>query len=182
MIKPLLSAAALAAIAFPALAQTPPPSAAPAKPPPACQEPERRQFDFWVGEWDVYPTGKDNLVAHSRIESLYGGCAVRENWMPLKGTGGGSLSAFVPADKGWRQTWTDSSGGWVEFTGGWTGEALVLEGSWPGAVTPGQPALVRMTYTKGADGSVRQFGEGSTDDGKTWAPNFDFTYRPAKAG
>jgi hypothetical protein len=28
---------------------------------------------------------------------------------------------------------------------------------------------------------VRQFGEQSTDEGKTWAPNFDFTYKPAKA-
>ena len=29
------------------------------------------------------PMARDNLVAHSRIEKLYGGCAIRENWMPL---------------------------------------------------------------------------------------------------
>ena len=53
--------------------------------PPACAGPEHRQFDFWVGHWDVYPTGKRKLVAHSLIEKLYAGCAIRENWMPLGG-------------------------------------------------------------------------------------------------
>ena len=36
--------------------------------PPPCAAPEYRQLDFWVGRWDVYPTGKDKLVAHSLIE------------------------------------------------------------------------------------------------------------------
>jgi len=169
--------AGLLLTAGPAAAQTPPPAAAP--PPPACATPEYRQFDFWVGRWDVYPTGAGKLVAHSLIERLYGGCAIRENWMPLTGGGGGSLSNYVASGKGWRQTWLDSSGARVEFTGGLVGEAMVITGSWPGAVTPGRDALVRMTYTRGPDGSVRQFGEASTDGGKTWAVNFDFTYRPA---
>jgi hypothetical protein len=64
-------------------------------PPPACTGPEHNQFDFWVGEWAVTPTGRPNVVATSLIEKLYGGCAVRENWMPSKGTAGGSLNSFV---------------------------------------------------------------------------------------
>lgn len=168
----LLVAGLLAAFAVPALAQTPQPAPQPA-PPPACQEAERRQFDFWVGDWDVYPTGADKLVAHSTIETLYGGCAVRENWKPLKGTGGGSLSAWVPAQKAWRQSWADSSGAWVEFKGGWDGKAMVLGGDWSGTAT-------RMTYTPGPDGSVRQHGETTADGGKTWTTTFDFTYRRAR--
>lgn len=171
--------AALLLTAGPAVAQAPPAAPAPAAIP--CAGPEFRQFDFWVGRWDVYATGSDTLVAHSLIERLYGGCAIRENWMPLTGTGGGSLSNYVAAEGGWRQTWLDSSGARVEFTGGWTGAAMVITGSWPGAVTPGQDALVRMTYTAAADGSVRQFGEASTDGGMTWTTTFDFTYRPARA-
>lgn len=165
MFKTLLAAAALAIAATPALAQT-----APAAP---CQEPERRQFDFWVGNWDVYPTGQETLVARSTIEKLYGGCAVRENWKPLKGTGGGSLNAWRPDEKGWRQTWLDSSGAWAEFRGGWNGTAIVIQGDWSGTLT-------RMTYTPGADGSVRQFGETSADKGLTWKPGFDLTYRRAR--
>ena len=50
----------------------------------------------------------DQLVAHSLIEKLYNGCAVRENWMPLSGAGGGSLNSYRPEKKQWEQYWTDS--------------------------------------------------------------------------
>jgi hypothetical protein len=147
-------------------------AAAPPAPPP-CSEPEYHQLDFWVGRWDVYPTGADKLVAHSLIEKVYG-CAVRENWMPLSNQPGGSLSVYVPGDKHWEQFWIDSSGTRAFFTGGWNGNAMVISGKWGGP-------LVRMSYSKNADGSVRQWGDQSTDEGKTWKPNFDFTYRPSKA-
>jgi hypothetical protein len=138
----------------------------------ACEAAEFHQFDFWAGRWDVYnPQGK--LVAHSLIEPVYG-CGIRENWMPLSNQPGGSLSIYVPEEKKWEQFWIDSGGSRAFFTGGWNGKAMVITGKWGGP-------LVRMTYSKNADGSVRQFGEQSTDDGKTWQPNFDFTYRAAKA-
>ncbi len=145
-----------------------------------CSAPEYRQFDFWVGKWDVYPTGTDNLVSHSLIERVYGGCGVRENWMPHSGEGGGSLNIYVPREKAWRQTWIDSRGARVDFSGGWRSGAMVLKGLWADILGPGKDALVRMTYTKAEDGSVRQLGEVSEDSGKTWAPSFDFTYRKAR--
>jgi hypothetical protein len=163
----------LAALASGVSAQTPTPSA----PPPACTAPEHRQFDFWVGYWDVYPTGKDKLVAHSLIEKLYGECTIRENWMPLNNNTGGSLSMYDPAARKWHQTWQDSQNGRVEFDGSVVDGKVVLVGNWKGANGPGQDALTRMTYTHNIDGSVRQFGEQSTDAGKTWSPAFDFTYR-----
>jgi len=162
-------AAALMTTPVPVQAQTP-------APPKACLSPEFSQFDFWVGRWDVSATGKPAVVAHSLIEKVYG-CGIRENWAPNNGQDGGSLSIYVPAEKGWRQTWIDSGGAHVDFKGGWTGKAMVLTGDWPGP--DGKPNLVRMTYTLGADGSVRQAGEASADDGKTWKPAFDFTYRKA---
>ncbi len=159
------------------------PSRASAQPaiekPAPCASSEYRQFDFWVGRWDVYPTGQDKLIAHSLIESVYGGCGVRENWMPLSGADGGSLNIYVPREDAWRQTWIDSQGARVEFKGGWTGRAMVLEGLWSNVLGPGEDALVRMTYTKAGDGTVRQFGEMSQDQGETWTSGFDFTYRPA---
>lgn len=145
-----------------------------------CAAAERRQFDFWVGQWDVFATGTNRLVAHSLIEKLYDGCAIRENWMPLNNAGGGSLSAYEPKAGKWRQTWIDSSGGLGQFEGGLQGSSMVIEGLWPNAAGPGRDALVRMTYTPGADGSVRQSGQQSTDGGKTWHPSFDFTYKSAK--
>lgn len=150
--------------------------APPAPPPPACTGPEHNQFDFWVGEWTVTPTSKPTVVASSRIEKLYGNCAVRENWMPFKGTPGGSLNNYVEGR--WRQTWVDAANSRVEFVGGLVDGKMVLVGDWKGVNGPGKDALIRMTYSKNADGSVRQHGEQSTDFGVTWSTNFDFTYHP----
>lgn len=152
--------------------------AQPAKLP--CEGAEFRQFDFWVGEWDVYPTGKPDQVATSLIEKLHGGCVIRENWRPAKGTSGTSLNMYDPRDGKWRQLWADAGGSWVEFEGRVTGEAMVLTGTWRNLLGPNKDGLIRMTYTKGADGSVRQLGVQSTDEGKSWTPSFDFTYRPRK--
>lgn len=155
-------------------------AATPPAAPPACDATEHRQFDFWVGEWTVTPTGKTNVVASSLIEKLYGGCAIRENWMPLKGSAGGSLNNYV--DGRWRQTWVDASNSRVDFVGGLVGGKMVLVGEWKGVLGLGKDAMVRMTYSPNADGSVRQHGEFSTDHGLTWSTNFDFTYHPkAKA-
>ena len=173
----LALAAALSLSGTAAMAQTPPPA------PPPCASDAYRAFDFWVGQWDVYPTAQPKkLVAHSRIERLYAGCAIRENWAPLSGNDGGSLSSFVGGDvaEGWRQTWVGSGGERVDFKGGWNGKAMVLTGYWAGVLAGGGGATTRMTYTRGPDGSVRQLGETTVDDGKTWQPSFDFTYRPAK--
>lgn len=174
-IAPLMLAASMLAAPGLAAAQSTP--AATPNPAP-CADAAHGQFDFWVGNWTVTPTGKDKVVARSLIEKVYG-CGVRENWMPKVANGdGGSLSIYVPAEQGWRQTWIDSSGAYVDFKGGWDGHAMVLTGDWPGP--DGKPNLVRMTYTQGADGSVRQAGTASKDGGRTWAPSFDFTYRRAQ--
>jgi len=164
-----IMAVALAAASGPAIAQAAPP-------PPACTAPEHRQFDFWAGYWDVYPTGKDKLVAHSLIEKLYGGCAIRENWMPLSGNPGGSLNMYDPADRRWHQTWQDAQNSRVQFDGGMVGDKMVLLGFWRGVLGPGD-AWIRMEYSRNADGSVRQHGFQSADNGATWQESFDFTYR-----
>lgn len=155
--------------------------AAAATPPPPCTDPAFAAFDFWVGEWDVYQAGKDALVAHSRIEKLYGGCAIRENWMPLKGTGGGSLSDYEPATGRWHQTWLSSTPGRVEFDGGPAGGKMVLTGWWPHSGPKGEDGLTRMTYSRLEGNAVRQFGEFSADHGLTWQTSFDLIYRPHKA-
>lgn len=148
-------------------------------PPPGCTSAESHQFDFWVGDWEVFPASNPGIkIADSHIEKLYMGCAVRENWMPLatraQGGGGGSLNAYNPQTGKWRQTWLDSSGVFADFTGGWNGKAMVIQGVWPQPGHAGQ--ITRMTYTPRPDGSVEQAGETSDDDGKTWQPSFDLIY------
>ena len=112
----MLLAAILAAAA--ASAQVAPPS------PPPCSAPDHRAFDFWVGEWDVYPGNSGTQVATSSIEAMFDGCAIRETWKPFKGGGGGSFSHYDKERRHWRQAWVDraaresistgdrSTGGW----------------------------------------------------------------------
>jgi hypothetical protein len=44
----------------------------------------------------------------------------------------------------------------------------------------GAELLVRMEFSRNADGSVRQAGSRSADHGQTWQPRYDYTYRPAR--
>jgi hypothetical protein len=171
-------AIAAALLVTQAAAATPPPPS----PPPTCTGAAFAAFDFWVGEWDVYPGGKDGLVAHSKIEKLYNGCAIRESWMPLKGPGGGSLSGYDAATQRWHQTWIGSAPGVVQFDGGPAGGKMVLTGWWAGSGPKGEDGLTRMTYSRVEGNAVRQFGEFSADHGLTWQTSFDFVYRPHKTG
>jgi hypothetical protein len=162
-----------------AVIQTPP--AAPSGPPPAtlCQSQEYRQFDFWVGRWDVYRTDTNQLVAHSLIEKLYNGCAVRENWMPLPGQGGpgGSLNSYRPDTKQWVQYWTDSGNNLNEYAGAVEDGKMVLTGTSHAANGAERPQ--RMVYEGLPDGSVTQTGYVSPDGGKTWNLNYKLAYRRA---
>jgi hypothetical protein len=150
-----LASAVLAAIAAPLAAQMSPP-VPPATLPARCAAPEYRQFDFWIGEWRVFQTAKpDEMVGSSLIESVYNGCGIRENWRPFSMMSGGSLILFDKRDGRWHQTWIDSSGARVEFTGGLTDGRMVLTGLWRDYAGPGKDMVVRMTYSRLASGAVR---------------------------
>jgi hypothetical protein len=167
MLKRLILAAAVLTAPCAALAQATP-----------CEGPEHRQFDFWIGRWDVTDTKTGAPAGQSVIERLYDGCALRENWSE-PGFTGGSLNAYDPSAAQWRQTWTDSAGAWREFVGGLADGRMVLTARTLSRRTPGQTVLVRMAFTPNADGSVRQYSDISADGGATWTARYDYTYRRA---
>jgi hypothetical protein len=154
-----------------AAAQTPSP------PEPACSAPEYRQFDFWLGEWEV--TTPDSKVAgRNQITRIAGGCALHENWAGRGGFTGQSLNGWNKLTRQWQQTWLDSSGGRLDLTGSLQGASMVLEGR--EAPEGNKPALQhRVTWTPQPDGSVRQHWESSDDGGRTWHTTFDGRYRKA---
>jgi hypothetical protein len=144
--------------------------------PPICDSKEHHQLDFWVGKWDVYTASGNKLVAHSIVEKLYGGCAVRENWMPLGNNSGGSLSTFEPADSAWRQYWVDSMNNVNEYVGRLEGRGI----SWSGRSVDrgGATHMLAMQIRPEAAGAVRQTCKTSPDSGKTWQVDCDLIYRP----
>jgi hypothetical protein len=145
----------------------------------SCDEPERRQFDFWVGEWDVHdPEG--NLAGRNRITSLFDGCALREEWEGVSGFRGTSLNSWSPQSGRWHQTWMDSSGLVLQLDGGQQDGVMILEGEAP---LPGQgerPFRHRISWSllQGEPGRLRQHWEVIGADG-SWQTVFDGRYRPA---
>lgn len=141
----------------------------PAKP---CAGPEYRQFDFWIGEWDVTANGK--AAGTNRIEAVAGDCGLQENWTGAGGSTGRSLNAYSPQDGKWHQTWLGSGGLWMPLSGGLRGTSMVLEGQ----TLDREKHVVhqRITWTPQPDGRVRQLWEQSKD-GKTWSAAFDGMYR-----
>jgi Protein of unknown function (DUF1579) len=138
----------------------------------ACEASEHRQFDFWLGEWNVRtPDGK--LAGVNRIASEYGGCVLHERYTTSHGYSGESLNTFDAGRKVWHQTWVDSSGTLLQLEGGLSGKSMVLEGQTVAA--DGKATKHRITWTPNADGSVRQHWE-STDAAGQWSTAFDGTY------
>ncbi len=155
-------------------ASDPPPQASPAPKP--CATPQHRQFDFWLGDWDVTkPDGK--AAGHNRITVILGGCALREEWTGASGTHGTSLNMFDAGARKWRQTWVDDGGTVLLLTGEFKGGRMVLEGDSPAA--GGATVRQRISWTPQAGGKVRQLWESSTDAGKSWKVEFDGVYAKA---
>jgi quercetin dioxygenase-like cupin family protein len=142
-----------------------------------CAAPEYREFDFWIGEWDVFtPDGK--VAGHNRIEAIEGGCGLQENWIGAGGGTGRSINSFSPADRQWHQYWLGSGGGILNLSGTFAGDTLTLRGDTKRA--GGVTIAERLQFTRNADGSVRQFWQQSRDGGKTWSVAFDGKYVRAK--
>src|SRR6266508_5272465 len=75
----------------------------------SCTAPQYRQFDFWLGDWDlVGADGKKS--AEDKVVQVLGGCALQENWTGVKSGQGLSFSAYDPATRHWHQTLIDDGG------------------------------------------------------------------------
>jgi tetratricopeptide (TPR) repeat protein len=79
---------------------------------------ENRQFDFWVGEWDVVSTADNLSRGSSRIERELGNCVIWENWTSLGSPyAGKSYNIYNASLKRWEQFWVDNTGGLMHFYG-----------------------------------------------------------------
>jgi hypothetical protein len=138
-----------------------------------CMDAESHQFDFWIGDWDVFnPQGIQ--VGTNRIAPLYEGCVLHESWKS-KAIEGQSFNRY-DADRGvWHQTWVDNGGTLLLLDGGLKdGDMVLADAGMPGR-KPDAP-INELRWSRNADGSVRQQWRTSTDGGKTWNTAFDGKY------
>lgn len=140
-----------------------------------CSSVEARQFDFWVGEWEV--TAKGKLAGRSKISLIVGGCALLEEYDTDRGYSGKSLN-FYKAEAGkWQQVWVGSDGGILTLLGGYGDNKMILTGE---SQSNGKKILDRITWHNNADHTVRQVWDRSEDEGKTWSNLFDGLYTKKK--
>jgi len=144
-----------------------------------CSTEQHRQFDFWVGEWQVKNIN-DEIVGNSKIEVISNDCALLENWKSTRGTEGKSLNYYSILDNKWHQKWIGANGIPIEFFGTYNAEKKALEYSGEGVGQGGVPLLNKLTFYHLSDDYVRQLWEQSVDSGKTWTTVFDGHYRRKK--
>lgn len=138
--------------------------------------PEFRQFDFWIGEW-VAKNPNGVVGGTSSIQLILNSCVIFENWTSIGGTSGKSFNIYDVNDKKWHQTWMDAAGTFTHYIGEFKDGKMVLIGD---GIISGQKTLLKMIFTPLPNGDVRQFGENSVDNGKTWTTAFDFIYSKKK--
>ncbi len=142
----------------------------PSPPPSEC-----RQFDFWVGEWEVTNQQTGKKAGENSITLAHHARVLLENWRSVSPFTGSSVNAYDAATKRWHQCWMDSTGGVLDLYGGLDHDRMMLSGE---TIQPnGARQLERITWTPNADGSVRQHWEQSADGGNTWQTAFDGLYR-----
>ena len=147
---------------------------------PPCQGEEYRQFDFWLGEWDVSPVGSEQLAGTNTISRILGGCVLLEEYVTPRGYAGFSYNAYDRTTGQWHQTWVDNTGIVLKIDGGIVDGKMVLEG--PGKDPQGNDIINRITWTPHEDGTVQQTWDTSSDGGQTWTTGFDGLYRKRASG
>lgn len=137
-----------------------------------CDAPEYRQFDFWLGEWDVQgAAGK--MAGSNSITRELGDCVLHEHYTTPGGYAGESLNTYDAGRGVWHQTWVDNAGTLLLLQGGLRDGNMVMEGTTTGP--DGQVKQHRITWTPNPDGSVRQLWETAAADG-AWTTAFDGHY------
>jgi hypothetical protein len=133
--------------------------------PPPCSGPEYRQFDFWVGEWDV--TQPDGTPAGTnRIEIILGGCVLFESWESATSPHEGHSFNIYGRDGKWHQTWVDNGGLLLELVGGLVDGRMVM--SQDRTRPDGKTVHHEVSWEKLETGQVRQHWRASSDGGQTW--------------
>ncbi len=136
----------------------------------ACSAAEHRQFDFWLGDWEVKDPNA-NAAGTNLVTSEFGGCVLQEHWVGSQGGRGSSFNIFSSVDKKWHQAWVDDSGTFLNLIGGFQDGKMIL-------VNDASVLTDRITWNlvDGNKDRVRQFWEQSKDGGKTWSVAFDGLY------
>lgn len=134
-----------------------------------CRGDEHRQFDFWLGSWEVR-NAEGEVIGENEIRRIARGCGLLESWQGATGGRGLSLNTYDAARGKWTQRWV-GAGTTLWLEGGLDDGNMVLAGMPPRASQQGA-VLDRITWTPLPDGRVRQVWEVSPEAEEGWREVF----------
>jgi len=136
--------------------------------------PEHRQFDFWLGSWEVTDKAGETRYGANRISKRDAGCLLLEEYTGARGFTGSSVNYYNPSDKQWHQHWIDNGTSIIQTAGGMRDGSMYMEGTIYYLATA-KTSGFRGTWTPLEDGRVRQFFEEKNAEG-VWETWFDGYY------
>jgi hypothetical protein len=142
----------------------------------ACDYPEAHQFDFWLGEWQL--SWADTGSGTNTVQRILNGCVIQESFSG-EGFEGISMSTFDLNTETWKQTWVDNSGGYLDFSGSWQNDRMILQRA---VQRDGVGILQRMVWYNISTDTLDWNWEASRDGGRTWDVlwKIDYTRRNSK--
>ena len=147
-----------------------------------CDTPQHHQFDFWVGDWQVFDADTHQLVAIDRVEKHTQGCIIQQNLTFLTDLyrrpgvkyrlAGISINRFD--GDAWLQMWADNQWGAIFLRGAPDAKgAMVLI-----SAIPSRNRDVKLVYEREADGTVRNLQYVAPAGSGKWVKYGDLIYRP----
>ena len=139
-----------------------------------CSATDYRQFDFWIGEWEVRDSS-NTLLGHNSITPIQDSCALLENWTGASGYTGTSISFFDSNTQCWHQSWIDYKGGAIIMDGQFADGKMVMWSDTKDA--QGNRIQNRTSWSPTAAGGVLHLWEQRADSGQPWKVVFEGWYR-----
>ena len=136
--------------------------------------PENRQLDFWLGEWNIAGPGS-SPSATSTVTAVLDKCIIVENWDGGRGHKGENWFGYSPDDKSWHGMFADNKGRVHIFIDGKVASGSA-EFSGPSRRANGETILNRVRIVRIGPNKVEQIWEKSSDSGATWTTEFRGEY------
>lgn len=138
-----------------------------------CQAMQYKEFDFWIGNWDVYDA-KGAIQGHNLVTRDFAGCVLTEHWSS-PGQTGSSFSNYDSRTDRWYQNWVDSLGNMLMLRGRMQNGSMIMTGL--RKTREGRMALERGIWKPLPGHRVQQIWDYSLDGGKTWTLRFEGFYK-----
>ncbi|HNQ13559.1 MAG TPA: hypothetical protein PKM16_10165 [Bacteroidia bacterium] len=121
---------------------------------PCCKD-EYKEFDFWLGEWEVFDV-EGKKVGNSQISKSERNCILFEKWTSVGDHTGSSINFFDQKNYEWNQVWVDNNGLILKLKGGLIANGIIQMSSELLQNDQGLNFKNSIRWTLQEDGTVKQ--------------------------